>query len=492
MEIQFQKNAIGYLKTLLRQQQKQEQTQQVRLSDSMPDIGRVVGCWGQILVRGKEWRGDSVGVSGGVMAWVLYAAEGDGKPCCVDVWIPFQMKWDMDGSEQDGTMEIHTQLCHIDARMLSDRKLIVRATVGVEMCAMVPSSILLYTPAELPETVQALQRTYPMLLPVEAGEKQFELDASLEIPPDGARIHKLIRYFARPMLTEYKIVADKLVMRGNADVYVLYMDELGKLHRRSWQLPFSQYTQLEGEYDSDSQVSVCFALTQLELEVTQADAIGLKLAFTAQYVIEAQQKLVVTEDMYCPGRELKPEFEALKLPAVLQKKSQTIRAEADTPEGVILDVSFKMDMPKTIRREDAATTELEGLFETLYLDDSGELQSRSQRWENSVADTIGEDADYSVRIVPGFAPEQDMGVATELELASVISSGMPMEQIVAAQLGENIQRDPQRPSLILRRAGTESLWEIAKSTGSTVEAIMKANGLQHEPPAEQMLLIPVS
>jgi len=431
MEIQFQKNAIGYLKTLLRQQQKQEQTQQIRLSDAMPDVGSVLGCWGQILVRSKEWRGDAVSVTGGVMAWVLYAAEGDGKPCCADAWIPFQMKWDMDGAERDGTMEVHTQLCHIDARMLSDRKLLLRATVGVEMEAMLPSSMLLYTPVELPPEVQVLQRTYPMLLPAEAGEKQFELEQALEIPPDGARVHKLVRYRVRPMLIEYKIVADKLVLRGNAEIYVLYMDELGKLHRRSWLVPFSQYTQLEGEYDQDAQVSVCFELTQLELEPTQADALNLKLGFAAQYVIQAQQNLTVAEDMYCLGRELKPEFEELLLPAVLQKKTQQLRAETAAPEGTLLDASFEMDLPKVSRTEVAAETKLEGVFETLYQDDNGELRSASCRWETSVADPVGEAADYCVRVIPGAVAEQPMGVETELQMETVTVAGTPLRQITA-------------------------------------------------------------
>ena len=71
MEIQFQKTVVPYLQTLTHQMQTQEQTQQVRLSDAMPDVGRVVASWGQVLLRGKEWRSDSFCVSGGVKAWVL-------------------------------------------------------------------------------------------------------------------------------------------------------------------------------------------------------------------------------------------------------------------------------------------------------------------------------------------------------------------------------------------------------------------------------------
>jgi hypothetical protein len=63
--------------------------------------------------------------------------------------------------------------------------------------------------------------------------------------------------------------------------------------------------------------------------------------------------------------------------------------------------------------------------------------------------------------------------------------------ITGLELGELQQPDPRRPSLILKRTGGKSLWELAKQNGSTVTAIERANNLQTEPEAEQMLLIPV-
>jgi len=64
--------------------------------------------------------------------------------------------------------------------------------------------------------------------------------------------------------------------------------------------------------------------------------------------------------------------------------------------------------------------------------------------------------------------------------------------ITGVELGEEKEPDANRPSLILRRAGHGRLWDIAKESGSTMDAIRKANGLQEEPAAGQMLLIPVS
>ena len=59
-------------------------------------------------------------------------------------------------------------------------------------------------------------------------------------------------------------------------------------------------------------------------------------------------------------------------------------------------------------------------------------------------------------------------------------------------MGAEQEPDPQRPSLILRRAGENSLWELAKENGSTVDAICRANDITDDADlGQQMLLIPV-
>jgi hypothetical protein len=70
-------------------------------------------------------------------------------------------------------------------------------------------------------------------------------------------------------------------------------------------------------------------------------------------------------------------------------------------------------------------------------------------------------------------------------------AGQEMQAVCALELGEEEKPDPDRASLILRRAGRNSLWELAKKYGSTVESILRANRLSGEPDPEKMLLIPV-
>ena len=494
MEIQFQKTVVPYLQTLTQQLQTQEQTQQVRLSDAMPDIGKVLASWGQVLLRGKEWRSDSFSVSGGVKAWVLYEPEDGTQPRCVESWLPFQMKWDIPDSDRDGTVIACPMAPHVDARMLSDRKLMVRANVSIQACAMVPSDAVLHAPAELPPDVQTLSNTYPMLLPIEAGEKAFEMEESISLPSAEQPMETLLRYTLEPTLAESKLVADKLVLRGLARLEMLYMGTDSRLHNWGMELPFSQYTQLDEQYDSGGEVKICFGVTALEMEPGENGEMTLKAGITAQYTLYDPRQIAVVEDMYSPNREIKLTVDQLHLPSVLDVQSHTIRAEA-TPENMparIADALFLADSPRLQVEDDWVQAALSGTFQLLGTDDEGNLRSENSRWEDSWSIPASPDADVRVN-VNSVAPPQaaGSGVRTELQLCAMTAMQQPIRVVTGAELGEMTEPDPNRPSLILRRIGEESLWELAKRTGSTVEAIQKLNGLQQEPTADQMLLIPV-
>ena len=77
MELQFQKTGIPCLKEVLREPKNQEQTQELRLPEAYPDVGRVLGAFGVPVLRGKEWRRKEIGVSAGQRGCQILLAPDD-------------------------------------------------------------------------------------------------------------------------------------------------------------------------------------------------------------------------------------------------------------------------------------------------------------------------------------------------------------------------------------------------------------------------------
>ena len=497
MQLQFEKASVPCLHTLKREVQSHEQTQEVRITDGMPDIGSIIGAWGQVILRSKEWQRDGMTVSGGTMVWVQYMPEDGGEIQCVESWLPFQMRWSFPETQHDGKIMTQCVLKSVDARSTSARKLMLRTNTAVHGWAMENRECELYSPKEVPEDVQLHKVSYPMQLPVEAGEKAFSLEETLTLPPSVPKPEKLMAYHLQPEITEEKMMGDKVVFRGNAVLHLLYLAEDGGQYTWDFDLPFTQYNELDGEYGEDAQVMLWPCVTALELEKTE-DNLSMKAGLVCQYRVSRRTMTEVTEDAYSPRRSVVCQFRDLELPGILESKTQTIHIQQNSPvDGMRLtDVQFFPQPVTETGGEDSASLDLSGVFQMLYYDMEGNPRTASQRWENRVELPKGKSCTADGTFWPSGKTQGNLlsgsaQLSTEGKLLTETMTTNAIPMVTGLELGELQEADSRRPSLILRRANGQNLWNIAKEYGSSVDSIRDANGLQNDPEAAQMLLIPI-
>lgn len=497
MEMQFDKNPVAYLQKLTGQLRTQEQTLEVRLPDGMPDIGRVLGAWGQVIVRGKEWNGDHMAVSCGVMAWVLYTPEDGEGVRSVEAWLPFSMKWDLPDTRHDGKIMTSCLLKGVDARSTSARKLMVRATISALGEAWLPGQAEYAVPASVPEDVEMLTATYPLMLPKEAGEKPFALEEQINLPA-GPKLEKILHYCLQPEILDKKIMAGKVVFRGSAALHMLYRADDEKLYTYDCDLPFSQFAELEGEYDRDPTVAVWPCVTGVDLEPDEEGALQLKAGLLGQYLLCDRELVTVTEDAYSPRRAVTPIYEELQLPAVLDQTSQNVSADVSQEADVqqVVDVAFYPSYAPVESTPTGMRVALPGQFQMLYYDSEGELRGMTVPWEGEWNWDMERDSMAHICLTSSGKPQANPGAGTvalrgEMLLNAVAGAGQGIRMITGLEMGDMEKADPNRPSLILCRKGGRRLWDVAKETGTTVSQIMQANHLESEPGDNAVLLIPV-
>ena len=499
MEVKFIKKPLKCLRPFFSQIHTQEQTQEIRLPDAYPDIGKILGCWGRVLMRGKEWRSTSMGANGGVMAWVMYAPEDGTQPRVVDAWIPIQSRWDFPESADDGVMILRPMLTSLDSRGISARKIMVRAGVDTFAQAMKKETMEVAEPAEVPENIQLLKRSYPMDLPMEAGEKQVQLEENLAVPGNLPQIHKIIHYDMMPSIQEQKVLGNRLVFRGQMGVHLKYMTEDGGIHHWETEVPFSSYTELSGDYGPNATAWVMPVLTAMEMDLTEPQQLNMRAGIAAQYTIFDRNVLDVVEDAFSPSRDVVPKIEEMQFPGLLDSMQMDMHAEGylNADAERILCATPYGEYPTLRMGNDGMEIRMDGQFQTLYQNTEGQLagdmarfnsavpflsamENQTELWLNDPAQTD---------IMPngeGFTMLSTYPVTVQSY------SGRAIPMVTELEIGEQREADSDRPSIVLRRAGDEGLWAIAKGYGSTVDAIMEANQLAGEPENGQMLLIPIS
>ncbi len=498
MELQFNKTVCPCLRTVVSKEQTQELTQELRLTDMMPDIGRILGCWGQILIRGKEWRNGSMSVSGGVMAWVLYAPEDGSAPQSVDAWIPFQQKWDIPDTQRDGIIRVFPYLKGMDSRSISARKMMIRAGIGLVGDALVPEDTDIFTVEHVPDDIQLRKQTYPMVIPQEAGEKAFQLSDEVLLPGNLPRVHKIIRYELMPIAAEQRVMAGKLVFRGACNIHILYASEDGMLFTWDHEMTFSQFVDLDRDYGPNASADIDIVTTGMEIDRDDEGKLLIKCGFSAQYVVLDRCMVEVVDDAYSNRRQVKMQCQDLHLPVRLDEIKETIPYRHTLKaEGLnVVDAACFWGYPMIRQTGDEAEIAFDAQFQVLYMGENDTLQSvtgsAENKWQvNTDRDNRMQVQFHAQRPEAEFGPDGIILDGTLSAKAAVcMERGIPM--VTAIEFGELQEPDPARPSLILRRLEDHSLWDLAKACGSTVDAIYKANMLQQEPVEDRVLLIPVN
>lgn len=497
--MQFDRISVPFLQKLTDQLRCQEQTLEVRLPDGMPDIGRVLGAWGQVVIRSKEWGSGSMSLSCGVMAWVLYMPEDEGAVQSVEAWLPFNAKWDLPETRYDGKILASCLLKSVDARSTSARKLMVRANVEALGEAWQSVQAQIAMPGEMPEDIAVLTASYPVLLPKEAGEKSFLIEEILDIPANCPKMEKIMYYSLQPEILEKKVMAGKVVFRGVGMVHILYRGEDGRLYTWDWELPFSQYGDLEGEYDGDPEITVRPCVTSLDITLDENDTLQLKAGILGQYLLCDRTVITVAEDAYSPRRELTLMQEELSLPAILDQTIQSVQLERSVQADVqqVVDLCYSPRFGEKERTDIGISLGLPGQMQMLYYDPQGALQcialSMEGQWEMPVSENCAVDTcvmqSGKAQAMPGAG---NVILRADVNVNAMTMAGQGMPIVTGVELGELEKINPNRPSLILCRVGKRRLWDIAKQCGSTVEAIQRANSLQGDPDSNAILLIPIA
>lgn len=489
MELSCEKEVITFLEPAVVEPQSVELGQEVRLSDGMPDIERILGVWGQPTVRAHSWDSEQLTASGGVMAWVLYRGT-DGSVQSLDAYVPFSAAWDLPPDCPEGTFTVGVHLRFADGRTVSARRIGLRMGLG-----LIPRA-LRYRQEEAVHweanpAVEVLTKCYPMRLLRTAGEKHFVLEEDLPIGAGSAS--SVVSLSLNPVCTDCRVLGEKLAFRGNANLHVLYAGTDGQLFCEDYPMNFSQFTMLDEIYSTRAEAAVNLCPEGVETDV-QEGSLHVKLSLCAGYTVGDVTDLVLAEDAYAPGKALKLEKVTLPIPSVLDDFNSTVEFEKSLGERMesILDLCVCTDAP--VRRASDGKLLLRGSIQALGLDAGGAMVGSAARWEQTADLAVNPGArllcDCEGPAVVRTEPSgEGMTAHAVVNLHLCCLCGEGYGAVSAMELEQN-PGNAAAPSLILRRFGG-SLWDLSKACNARASDIRRVNRLEGEPVPGQMLLIPV-
>ena len=500
MELAFTPKPMDSLKQVLREYVCREETADTIVPDSFPDVARILGANAVAVMRSKESRSGSVSISGGIRCHVMYVAEGETAPRCLEVYLPYTLQVDNPALTEQTQIQVRCHVKSADARMVNSRKIAVRVNVCCLICGYEPTQITIFDHEALPDQLQIHQVDYAFLQPVECSERSFQVMEEISLPANRPLCGVVYRYEPTVEVLEKRIAGNKAVFKGVVRLDILYATENGALSTHLAEIPFSQYCDLQDLYDEE-EMKLLMEITGCDLErATLQDVEGLQLTLhlLAQCLISRKIPMTFCEDAYALNGELLPQWQEYQFLNRLDHDviSRTLRESKELPATDVVDVQMQLDMPRVNRKGDKAEIAVPICLHALYYDDQGQLQSVNHRTEVREELSLAEDAHCFVTALAGGAPTVlPTGNSLEFRCPILLDVECMAKEDYRSLCGGEIrqieQKKAEKPAVVIRRTqGGERLWDIAKTHNSTVERIRRANHLESEQTENGILLIP--
>ncbi len=318
------------------------------LPDYYPDIFKILRCTLRPGIVSYNISGDKLICDGVICITALYLSEGGGMEC-IEHRYSYSKTVDLPKAADNGTVTIEPKVDYCTCRAVSGRRIDVRGAVSfkIKVSCITPFEIITDMEGGL---VQTRKNKVCCTRKLTAG-KQFVVREDIGVSGVDGSIKAVVSCDAAAVVNDCKIIADKVVLKGVAQLKALYLvqnDGGSMLQTMEAEIPLSQIVDMQG-VDEKHTCYAQFRVLSCNLSVKSADDVtagvfGCEMTVGSQITATLEENIYPVTDMYSTGYECSFTTAALKTESDHRYISQTfntkqmIECDNGIPDSVI-DVS---------------------------------------------------------------------------------------------------------------------------------------------------------
>lgn len=475
----------------------------ITLPDYCCDIKSVLCCGVETGITSVDITGNRITALGNAVVKLMYVGDDD-KIACFEQNVPLSKYVEMSGLVPDSTVLVKAKTSYVNCRAVSPRR------VDVHACVTVLFSVVACEKSEIicgasGEGLQLKSETLTGCSAVGCTSKIFEMGEVVSIPDDRGSIKSIIHSFAKPVVTETKTVANKILIKGDLKVNLSLCNADGNVSKLEHSMPVSRIIELDG-IDENCICDVRLDVSSLDVQL-KADESGELKRLDVSSCLNAtvygykEKPYSVVLDAY-----------SLTHDPVIEKKSslhQRLAATLNETFVILSELDFSGAQVEHVLDSwccdltcvsgfNEGNIELSGAVTVcvLYLDTDSkpcfaqrrvdyrhikpiELDGGSLRCEPHI-DVSGLALSGSGNTLNARVQFEASGCAFAEQNQMLVSSIMPGDRKSAANA----------PAITVYFGDKgEEIWDIAKKYGATQDAVRTRNGLSSNALSERTMLI---
>ncbi len=479
--------------------------------DVKPDLLKTLQIDAVVTLNKKEVYDGSYCVAGKVDYTVLYVPESAKGVCSLSATGDFVCNENHPAVKEGMFIDVTADVEHLEFNLINSRKINIKAVVGIDM--QITDKMHVSIPESIEgEGIMVKKKNFSTLSRVLQKEDEIKIEEELMLPPGKPTIESLLKSDVAVRNKEIKVIAGKIVVKGELVICNLYISEGdGMATFVEHCLPFTEIIDAQGisednynnvdfyvsksninaAYDNDGDMRTIECDIRLGVTVS-SDEIVSALAVTDAY---STSKKLTLNNNYIEVDSLGSNIET-----TYTLKENIVPKEGIPPISHIYNVVAKPYISLMTAGDNKII--LEGVIDTYILYISSREDSPVYNFKAEVpfkivleAPKTSSDDKVKAKIVANHV-SYNLNAAGEIELRLVLginAASFKRDTInVISDISEEEFDEMDNSSIVLYfiQKG-DTLWDIAKRYHTKVEYIQELNNLEDENLAEGMqILIP--
>lgn len=487
------------------------------LPDYYPEIFRIIRCTACPTVTACSVNGDRLTYELSVELKIIYCGGTGMNIRTVERRMNYSGSVDLEDNGMLPAARIVPSVEYINCRAVTGRRIDIHGAVSVSITVTAEKMRSVISDV-FGGNVLLKKQEINCPSPEIYTEKRVTVYEKLDLGSEKPPVSDILRSSAAVMSCENKAIANKLAVKGEVKVNMLYAcrgedSNTSEPEAMQFTVPYSQIMDMDGlddRYDVRSNVSVAGCELRPESDGSgEVRSVDCEIILLVACTAERYSEISVAADEFSTSCETSHKTENIKIPCRPQTVNQTrtIKGTAEHHDGNIervYDAWCEISSCDMIREEDGSLTAAgKALLCCMCGSSGGEpvicTADVPFRFENIGSGGFSPDVTSDIEAVPlsvsySLTSDNSAEIKAELRFGGEIRDYFRFEGIteITADEENTVASDSDiSVKLYFARKG-EDLWETAKRCRTSPREIMEENGLDSDIMAEDgMIVIPI-
>lgn len=486
------------------------------LADYCPNIYKIIKCTVKPVVVSKRIANEKLVVDLNVLIKILYVTENNKKIFCVEQKQMYTKEIDIPNIDNSAIVSLTAKCEHSNLRVVNPRRLDLKGAITMKVVVTKPVQTKIIDKAVADNCY--VKTTNHMICNENLyATKDATINEEIELVQGKPPISNILSSTANIVVSDCKVMKNKLLAKGNMNVRILYTAEQADENENNvleYVIPFSQIIDMNG-LDDEYKLFVNACTTEIDIDFSKVTpenkTMNMTLATTFDCYGAKNVQVDMLEDIYSTDYECDITRQTIN-PSVFVEcvdysfvSKNNLQIPNVTISG-ICDIFSEVSLPTSKITMESMIVMFNQNIGVIAYDETGmPIQfEKSVPCEVAIPNNAGSEMVSFNPIVTVIGcsytllSENQIEIRTEINIGGIVYIQTQCLPIVQSTLDmARPKSNPDNGAVCLYYAARgENVWDIAKHFNTSTDAIINENGMVSAADgntieSRQMILIPL-